>query len=63
MLNLNILSYLESSVDPDQQALKKPADLDPRCFQLCITRLSNTVESRIKSGGIIVHKNIQLDNC
>ena len=40
ILSLNILnpniSYSENSVDPDQLASKKPADLEPHFFPLCL---------------------------
>ena len=33
MLNTDI-SHFENSVDPDQLASQKPADLEPHCFSL-----------------------------
>ena len=35
MLNLDISNF-ENSVDPDQLASEKPADLDLHCFPLCL---------------------------
>ena len=36
---------LEISVDPDQLASEKPADQDPRCFQLCLKIHTKYMES------------------
>ena len=53
---------LKNSVDPDQLASEKPADLDPNCFH-CIHKHANkwTPGSKLnkKLMGYVVHKSMQ----
>ena len=46
LLKMDIFS-LENSVDPDQLASKKPADLDPHCFPCSLRILYNLAEKQI----------------
>ena len=64
MLNLDI-AHFENSVDPDQLASEKPADLNPHCLPLCLPIYANNwnpVSSLDKNlGGVLSIKNILHD--
>ena len=62
MPSINIIC-LENSIDPDQLASQKPADLGLRCFQLCL-KIHTSVwnpESHLDEilGRSVVDKNFQ----
>ena len=39
----------ENSIDPDQLALLKPADLDLHCFQMRVQNFQNFIKSNVRS--------------